>query len=73
MVGGGIGLRNTETRLKHLYGDEATFTFEMDEDRIATTAVLLPALSPGQSPKTLQSPHEREDEAEIHARLDHRR
>jgi two-component system, LytTR family, sensor kinase len=42
--GTGVGLRNTETRLKHLYGDEATLMFNREGNGIATATVVLPVL-----------------------------
>lgn len=41
--GTGVGLRNTQARLKHMYCDEATFRFTVD-DRVATATLLLPQL-----------------------------
>ncbi len=40
----GLGLQNTRSRLRHLYGDEGTLTFEITKDQIARTTLLLPAL-----------------------------
>ncbi len=42
--GTGVGLRNTEARLQHLYSKEASvsFTFEADGNVVAT--LVLPAL-----------------------------
>ncbi len=42
--GTGVGLRNTEARLKYLYGDEAEFSFREDSDHTATATLTLPAL-----------------------------
>jgi len=42
--GKGVGLKNTESRLKHLYSKEATFSFEMNEDHEATASISIPAL-----------------------------
>jgi sensor histidine kinase YesM len=42
--GTGVGLRNTEARLKYLYGDEAYFSFHEGGDQIATATLRLPAL-----------------------------
>jgi len=42
--GGGVGLRNTQARLKHLYAGESTFTFAVNPDQTATTILVLPAL-----------------------------
>jgi hypothetical protein len=40
----GLGLQNTKIRLKYLYADEAVFSFNIGEDRVATATLLLPAL-----------------------------
>jgi LytS/YehU family sensor histidine kinase len=42
--GKGVGLKNTESRLKHLYSSEATFSFEMNGDHKATASISIPAL-----------------------------
>lgn len=42
--GNGVGLKNTEPRLKHLYSNEATFSFEMNGDHEATASISIPAL-----------------------------
>ena len=42
--GTGVGLHNTETRLKHLYGDEARLSFELLNDKVACATIVLPAL-----------------------------
>jgi two-component system, LytTR family, sensor kinase len=46
-VGMGVGLKNTDARLRYLYSDEATFTFAEAEDRTATATIVLPALGSG--------------------------
>ncbi|HZU44772.1 MAG TPA: histidine kinase [Terriglobales bacterium] len=43
--GTGVGLRNTEARLKYLYGDEAYFSFREEADHTATATLNLPALA----------------------------
>jgi len=51
--GRGIGLRNTQTRLKHLYDDEAQLSFAISPDQIATAIVTVPifvATQPSVSP-----------------------
>jgi len=40
----GVGLRNTEARLRYLYSDEAIFTFAETDDHTATATLRLPAL-----------------------------
>ena len=41
----GVGLKNTEGRLRNLYADEATFSFIETVDHTAVAIVVLPALS----------------------------
>jgi sensor histidine kinase YesM len=43
--GTGVGLRNTEARLKYLYSGDASVRLTVSEDRIATVSVTLPALN----------------------------
>lgn len=43
-AGSGLGLHNTRARLNYLYADEASVTFGVSQDGIATAVVLLPAL-----------------------------
>jgi two-component system LytT family sensor kinase len=40
----GLGLQNTRSRLRHLYGEEGILSFQVTHDRIAKTTLLLPAL-----------------------------
>ncbi len=40
--GMGLGLKNTAARLKYLYSDEATFSFAVAEERVATSTLALP-------------------------------
>ena len=42
-AGTGVGLENTKARLKHLYGDEAAFSFELGSDTVAIATLTLPA------------------------------
>jgi two-component system LytT family sensor kinase len=42
--GTGLGLPNVQTRLRHLYAGEATFSFAVSDDKIAVTTVRLPIL-----------------------------
>ncbi len=46
-AGLGVGLRNTDARLKYLYSDDATFSFVESSDQVATATILLPALGSG--------------------------
>src|SRR5262249_46947593 len=41
--GMGLGLKNTAARLKYLYSDEATFSFAVSEEHVATSTLTLPA------------------------------
>lgn len=43
--GTGVGLRNAEARLKYLYAGDATLSFAMDGDRIATVNLVVPTLN----------------------------
>lgn len=43
-AGNGVGLRNTEARLRHLFSGEATLSFAVGEDRTAAATVRFPAL-----------------------------
>lgn len=40
----GLGLQNTKARLKYLYSDEATLSFAIGADGVATATLLFPAL-----------------------------
>ena len=42
-AGTGLGLENTKARLKHLYADEAAFSFERGSDSVAMATLTLPA------------------------------
>jgi two-component system, LytTR family, sensor kinase len=42
--GMGLGLQNTRARLKYLYADEATFSFGLGHDGVATARLVLPAI-----------------------------
>jgi two-component system LytT family sensor kinase len=71
--GTGIGIRNTEARLRFLYSNEATFSFQVGDDRTATATLVLPILGshphPADAPLLLNSI---ENEDEDHARFDYR-
>lgn len=43
-AGTGVGLRNTEARLKCLYAEEGRFSFALAPDQTATATLLLPSL-----------------------------
>jgi two-component system, LytTR family, sensor kinase len=42
--GMGLGLQNTRARLKYLYADEATFSFGLGHQGVATASLVLPAI-----------------------------
>jgi len=42
--GTGLGLKNTRARLTYLYSNEATFSFAVFDDHIATATLVLPAV-----------------------------
>jgi two-component system LytT family sensor kinase len=42
--GSGFGLQNTKAQLKYFYSDEATLSFAIGEDGVATALLLLPAI-----------------------------
>lgn len=42
-AGAGVGLQNTKARLKHLYADEAAFSFDLGSDGVAIATLTLPA------------------------------
>ncbi|MGB8889711.1 MAG: histidine kinase [Candidatus Korobacteraceae bacterium] len=68
--GTGVGLRNTEARLRHLYAEEATFFFAVGDDRVATAALVLPALRLQQLSES-RVPDITNSETEHHARIDY--
>jgi two-component system, LytTR family, sensor kinase len=45
--GMGVGLKNTDSRLRYLYSDEAAFSFAEASDHTATATIVLPALGSG--------------------------
>jgi two-component system, LytTR family, sensor kinase len=71
--GSGVGLRNTESRLRYLYADEAAFCFELLEDGTASAALSLPALGSNLQSVEYSLASERIlNGAETHARINHR-
>lgn len=66
--GTGLGLRNTEARLRHLYGNEAVFSFALTDDRTATSKLVLPPL---RSQAQSRAPDGAEREAGLHAHIGH--
>jgi len=72
-AGTGVGLRNTDARLRYLYADEATFAFAEGEDHTASATIVLPAL--GSGPERSSDPPMRggtEIDEGTHARVDRR-
>lgn len=68
--GMGVGLKNTDARLRYLYSDEAAFSFAEASDHTATATIVLPALGSGLTrPSDPYSPPGIEDEGN-HARVD---
>jgi len=55
-VGTGIGLRNTEARLAHLYSGDASLSFRISEEQTAIATLLLPALGFDQPVKDTRLP-----------------
>lgn len=70
-AGMGVGLRNTDARLRYLYSDEAAFTFTEAEDHTATATIVLPALGSGPE-RSAESctPEGTERDEGNHARVD---
>lgn len=46
-AGIGVGLKNTDARLRYLYSDEASFSFVETTDHSAVATIILPALGSG--------------------------
>lgn len=65
----GVGLKNTEARLRNLYADEASFTFVEAEGHTAIATILLPALGasvqPSDASVSIESPMEVDNDARI--------
>jgi hypothetical protein len=41
----GLGIRNVKARLRHLYADDASFEFLINDDRVACATLVVPALT----------------------------
>jgi two-component system LytT family sensor kinase len=41
----GLGIQNVKARLRHLYADDASFEFSIDDDRVACATLIVPALT----------------------------
>lgn len=65
----GLGLKNTEARLRNLYAEEATFSFVEAEDHVAIATIVVPAL--GGSVQSSEAPAHSELAMEVdnHARI----
>jgi two-component system LytT family sensor kinase len=50
--GTGVGLRNTEARLRHLYSGDAIFSFCLSGEQTATAKLVLPALGLGHAARS---------------------
>ena len=50
-AGTGLGLKNTDARLRYLYADEATFTFSECDNHTASATIMLPALGSQSEPR----------------------
>jgi two-component system LytT family sensor kinase len=48
--GTGVGLRNTQARLQHLYSGDAVFSFSVSGEQTATAKIVLPALGADHPP-----------------------
>jgi two-component system, LytTR family, sensor kinase len=66
----GVGLKNTEARLRNLYSDEASFSFvESADDQVAVSTIRLPALGlGGELPCDSRATGEAAMEVDNHAR-----
>jgi two-component system LytT family sensor kinase len=53
--GTGVGLRNTQARLKYLYSGDASLHLTVSDDRTATVSLILPALN--SQPATMTRHH----------------
>lgn len=47
--GMGLGLQNTKARLRHLYGDEGTFSFRIAHEGVAIATLAFPGFAPRQT------------------------
>ncbi|MGB7230820.1 MAG: histidine kinase [Candidatus Acidiferrum sp.] len=55
--GSGLGLQNTKARLKYLYSDEASLSFAIGDDEVATATIFLPTLG-AEGPEIAAEPAE---------------
>jgi len=69
-AGMGVGLKNTDARLRYLYSDEAAFAFTEAEDHTATATIVLPALGSGVNRPTDLLTTDRIENEGSHARVD---
>src|SRR6266568_3144155 len=53
----GLGLLNTRARLKHLYSDEASFSFHPDSVGSAVATLVLPAIRSQSQAEKAPGPH----------------
>lgn len=69
-AGLGVGLKNTDARLRYLYSDEAAFTFAEAEDHTATATIVVPALGSGLTRSADPCTPDGSEDEENHARVD---
>ncbi len=68
--GMGVGLRNTSSRLQHLYAGEGLFTFEFSDENTATSTLILPALGGHRQPEIGSASDHFESKEQSHASID---
>jgi two-component system LytT family sensor kinase len=68
--GMGVGLRNTSSRLQHLYAGEAFFTFEFSDEATAVATLILPALGGDRQPEAGPALDHFESKVQNHASVD---
>ena len=71
-LGMGVGLRNTVSRLQHLYSGEASFSFAFADPTTAVATLRLPALGGSRQPEIGQQADHFQTGVQEHAGVDHR-
>lgn len=66
--GTGLGLQNTRTRLRHLYADEGTFSFNIAHEGVAIATLVFPGFSPRETQSDRAALPNAEDGKELCAR-----
>jgi two-component system, LytTR family, sensor kinase len=69
--GSGVGLKNTEARLKNLFSSEASFSFEIIGNRTASARISIPVLGSGSQASESQTLEPSAQSGGSHARIDH--